>query len=70
MRHCEICKHPLNPEITGMNPWCTGYVCNICRDKAGEDFCKALDEIDGDVCLVGDPSMSFEKLIEKCGYSC
>jgi len=44
--NCLKCGKELSPETTGLYPFWNGYICGVCYDKAGEEFCKAVAEFE------------------------
>ena len=44
-----LCGIPLREETTGFYPFHEGYICQDCRDKSGEEFCRAVDAYDAAV---------------------
>jgi len=43
--NCERCGKELSALTTGLFPFGKGYVCNVCYDELGEEFCRAVDEL-------------------------
>ena len=63
MYQCLKCMREMECEDDRMHPWEKGHICQTCWEKAGEEFCKAADEMPDDV-VSNDDILKIDTLLE------